>query len=497
MSQSKILIADDDKDTCRYIEQHLAILETKEDLQVSIDFAYDRDSALAYLEQNSKQPYDLAIVDLWMPDASGVVDREAGLKILERCKKLKPNPAVIIITGYSSSNSALRAMGLGAVDYIQRPIDYTALMAQVKQTLEIQKLKVADTQTVGDAFDEYEIIGSSKAMIEVMKQVGQIAQMDADVFIYGASGTGKELIAHAIHKHSPRKNGPFRVVNCTAFPKEQVEAELFGIARKAATQVDPRPGKFLEASGGTLFLDEIGEMDIDIQPKLLRAIEQKEIQGIGKEVQQVDVRIIAATNRNLTEAIAKGLFRDDLYYRLSGFFTIHLPLLRDRESDIQRLANYFLRKYAQRFDKNYIYGFEEDMLTILTEYPWPGNVRELEKDIQYAVVTCKGKFISPDDLPLKFRTSHTSIIPNTSDTQSITPNTTDIQSYQDTAIMRQLLDIDTLKEAKEHFEKLFLEWKLKRNDWNIKSTARQLDTSRKNLHKKIKDYGLQRNSKNM
>jgi len=481
MYQSKILIADDDKNTCRDIEMVLAM---EDDLQVSIDFAYNRDEAIARLDATQNAPYDVAILDLWMPDASGVVDKEGGLKVLERCKQLNPSPEVIIITGYSSSDTALRSMGLGAMDYIPRPIDYDVLVPQVKQALQISELEKESENIVDDDFDEYEIIGASKAMIEVMKQVGRIAKTNEDVFIYGESGTGKDLIARAIHENSPRKNGPFSVVNCTAIPKELIEAELFGIRKGVATQVDSRQGKFLEAKGGTLFLDEIGEISLEIQPKLLRAIEHKEIQGIGKEVQRVDVRIIAATNRNLEEAVPQKLFRSDLYYRLSGPDDIYMPPLREREGDIQLLANYFLRKYAQKLEKNYIYGFEENVLPILKAYGWPGNVRELQKDIQYAVASCNGKFISLNDLSKKFLTSHI--------TQK--SSSTDVQSEKEgiSAVMFEFLEIETLQEAREHFEKLFLEWKLNQHGWNVTKTARQIDIARKSLHEKIKKYGLRK-----
>jgi len=479
MYQSKILIADDDKNTCRDIEM---ILSMESDLQVNIDFAYNRDEAIAHLDSNQYAPYDLAIIDLWMPDESGVLDEESGLKVLERCKQLNPSPEVIIITGNSSSETALRSMGLGAMDYILRPIDYDVLVSQVKQALQISESEREGKNIVDDDFDEREIIGASRTMIEVMKQVGRIAKTDEDVFIYGESGTGKDLIAQAIYENSPRKNGPFIIVNCTAIPKELIESELFGIRKGVATQVDSRLGKFLEADGGTIFLDEIGEISLDIQPKLLRAIDQKEIQGIGKNVQQVDVRIIAATNRNLEEAVSKGLFRIDLYHRLSGPDDIYMPPLREREGDIKLLADYFLRKYAQKLGKNYLYGFEENVLPVLKSYGWPGNVRELEKDIQYAVSTCNSKFISLNDLPKKFLISH------------IQSSSTNVQSETDMIppVMLEILEIETLKEAREHFEKLFLEQKLNQNGQNIAQTARKVGIARKSLHDKINKYGLKK-----
>ena len=334
MKHARILIADDEQATCKYIDTQLK-METS--IDASVDFAYNRDAAIAQLDENP--PYDLILVDLWMPDAQGVLDREAGLKVLKHSKKQHPIPQAIVITANSSSETALEASGLGIYDYVSKPINYTHLIEVVKEVLSQRDHEPpAQDGNIGSA-DDYEIIGKSPAMIEVMTTVGRVARSETDVLLYGESGTGKDFVARAIHKHSPRSGGPFEVVNCSAIPAELIEAELFGIGRRVATSVDQRQGKFQQAHGGTIFLDEIGDLSLEMQPKLLRVLDYKEIQGVGVKVQRVDVRIIAATNRDLGAAVEAGKFRSDLYYRLKPI--IALPPLREREGDIELLAWHF------------------------------------------------------------------------------------------------------------------------------------------------------------
>ena len=482
MKPSRILVADDEKATCRYIDKQLKM---ESSIDAAVDFAYDRDEAIALLTQNP--PYDLILVDLWMPDAQGILDKEAGLKILKHSKEQQPAPQAIMITANISSETALEASGLGIYDYISKPIDYTRLIQIIKEALSQRGRDVLHSDTsvppsateTGGA-DHYEIIGSSDAMIDVMKKVGRVASSDVDVLIYGESGTGKESVAHAIHKHSPRRNGPFIVVNCSAIPSELIEAELFGIGKRVATAVDQRTGKFQQANGGTIFLDEIGDLSLGMQPKLLRVLDSKEIQGIGRNVQRVDVRVIAATNRDLRGAVEAGEFRSDLYYRLK--FMITLPPLRERQGDIQLLAWYFLRKHARTPEQQQIYGFDEAVLSAFERYHWPGNVRELEKAIQYAVVTCTGNLIAQANLPPEIFS--TSEVGASHASEVETPHATSLRS---------LLDLPTIKEASQSFERIFLAHKLEQNNWNIQATAEQIGIRRQSLHRKLKELGLQRN----
>ena len=478
MNRARILIADDEKAICRYISQQLEIEPT---VEADVDFAHDRDRAIQMLD--TEPAYDLLLLDLWMPDAQGVLDKEAGLKILKHSKHGLQISQAIMITANSSSKTALEASGLGVYDYISKPIDYTHLTDMVKIALmqRSSEKSYQDSDTTVAPTDkprDYEIIGSSDVMINVMKKVGRIAASDVDVLICGESGTGKELVARAIHEHSDRRKGPFIDVNCSAIPSELIEAELFGIGKRVATAVDQRPGKFLQARGGTILLDEIGDLSLAMQPKLLRVLDSKEVQGVGLHPQYVNVRVIAATNRDLESAVKAGEFRSDLYYRLK--LTISLPPLRERVEDISILANHFLRKHARAPDQKRIRGFEEGVLTRFEQYSWPGNIRELEKAVEYAVVTCTDTLISPRDFPTEiFDGSNTIKVP------PVDGSSSDVN-------LLGLLDAPTIKEASQSFERIFLEHKLQQNNWNIQETARQIGIKRQSLHRKLKELGLQR-----
>ncbi|MYE90923.1 sigma-54-dependent Fis family transcriptional regulator [Candidatus Poribacteria bacterium] len=482
MKHARILIADDEQATCKYIDTQLK-METS--IDASVDFAYNRDAAIAQLDENP--PYDLILVDLWMPDAQGILDREAGLKVLKQSKEQQPIPQAVVITANSSSETALEASGLGIHDYVSKPINYTHLIEVVKEVLSQRDHEPAVPDDNVGSVDDYEIIGKSPAMIEVMTTVGRVARSETDVLLYGESGTGKDFVARAIHKHSPRCKGPFEVVNCSAIPAELIEAELFGIGRRVATSVDQRPGKFQQAHGGTIFLDEIGDLSLEMQPKLLRVLDYKEIQGVGVKVQRVDVRIIAATNRDLGAAVEAGKFRSDLYYRLKPI--IALPPLREREGDIELLAWHFLHKYSHFLEQKRTFGFDDVVLAAFEQYHWPGNVRELEKAIEYAILTCTGAQISVRDLaPEIFDKSAQPVLEFLNQERGEGNENVDLLE----AGFRRLLDAATIKEASQGFERIFLEHKLKQNHWNIQATAEQIGIRRQSLHRKINELGLQR-----
>ena len=482
MKHARILIADDEQATCKYIN---AQLQMETSIDASVDFAYNRDAAIAQLEENP--PYDLILVDLWMPDAQGVLDREAGLKVLKQSKQRHPIPQAVVITANSSSETALEASGLGIYDYVSKPINYSHLIEVVKEVLSQRDQEPpAQDDNIGSA-DDYEIIGKSSAMIEVMTTVGRVARSETDVLLYGESGTGKDFVARAIHKHSPRCKGPFEVVNCSAIPAELIEAELFGIGRRVATSVDQRAGKFQQAHGGTIFLDEIGDLSIEMQPKLLRVLDYKEIQGVGVRVQRVNVRIIAATNRDLRAAVEAGKFRSDLYFRLKPI--IALPPLRERAGDIELLAWHFLRKYSHVLEQKRIFGFDDAVLAAFKRYHWPGNVRELEKVIEYAALTCTNQRISTRDLAPEIFDESTQPIPEFFN-QGQDGESADVDLRG--ADFHSLLDAATIKEASQGFERIFLEHKLKQNHWNIQATAEQIGIRRQSLHRKINELGLQR-----
>ena len=465
MAKSRILIADDEKNTCRYIKQHIKM---EPDINADIDFAHHLDQAIKMLDENPS--YDLILIDLWMPDHVGTLDRKAGIKILKKSRSLQPIPQAITVTANSSSQTALETSGLGVYDYVTKPINYTELINMIKDILNRPNNKYIENTS--DIFEEEEIIGRSQSMIEVMKKVGRVASSSADVLIYGETGTGKDLIARAIHQYSNRCNGPFIPVNCSAIPSELIEAELFGIGKQVATSVNQRIGKFQRANGGTIFLDEIGDLSLKMQPKLLRALDYKEIQRVGQSIEKVDVRVIAATNRSLLEATKEGIFRSDLYYRLS--FIIDLPPLRERKGDIPLLANHFLKKYAKSVEQRRIQGFSPDVLKKFEKNRWDGNIRELEKVVEYATITCRSEYISDADLP-SWQFDQTNLNP---------------KNMQNT--LENLIDSKTIKEASQKFERLFLEQKFKGNNWNVQLTADEIGLTRQSLHRKMKVLGLKR-----
>lgn len=465
MAKSRILIADDEKNTCRYIKQHIKM---EPDINADIDFAHHLDQAIKMLDENPS--YDLILIDLWMPDHIGTLDRKAGIKILEKSRSLQPIPQAITVTANSSSQTALETSGLGVYDYVTKPINYTELINMIKDILNRPNNEYIEDAP--DIFEEEEIIGRSQPMIEVMKKVGRVASSSADVLIYGETGTGKDLIARAIHQYSNRCNGPFIPVNCSAIPSELIEAELFGIGKQVATSVNQRIGKFQRANGGTIFLDEIGDLSLKMQPKLLRALDYKEIQRVGQSIEKVDVRVIAATNRSLLEATKEGIFRSDLYYRLS--FIIDLPPLRERKGDIPLLANHFLKKYAKSVEQQRIQGFAPDVLKKFEKNRWNGNIRELEKVVEYATITCRSEYISDADLP-SWQFDQTNLNP---------------KNMQNT--LENLIDSKTIKEASQKFERLFLERKFKENNWNVQLTADEIGLTRQSLHRKMKALGLKR-----
>ena len=460
---ARILIVDDEVTTCQYIDRHL---QMEENLITTCDFAHNIEEAIDKIDTDS--PYDILFVDLWMPSINGHLDQEAGIKVLKYALSQKSShpkeepPVAVIITANSSIQTALETSGLGVYDYISKPIDFSSLMELTQKILlERQQKNNPENPTS----ETRKIIGKSRLMIDVVKKVGRIAHSDSDVLIYGETGTGKDLIAQAIHKYSPRSNGPFIVVNCSAIPSEMIESELFGIGKRVATSVDHRKGKFEQAHGGSIFLDEIGDLSLDLQPKLLRVLDYKEIQGVGQTPRRVDVRVIAATNRNLSHAVSQKQFRSDLFYRLS--FMIELPPLRDRKSDIPLLAQYFLGIYSRK-RTDVTLSLSSELIDRLQTSSWVGNVRELEKVIEYATVTCQGNCITENDLPPWFD-NHTSSLIDSDDLNSLT----------------DILQQDKIQEATESFERFFLRQKLAENNWNILATAEQVGIRRQSLHRKI------------
>jgi len=382
-----ILVVDDDKNFIKLLEHNLV----KEGYVV--DTAFSGEEALNKINE---QIPDLILTDLKMPGAG-------GMEILRRVREMDKSVPVIMITGHGDAETAVEAMKLGAYDFITKPLSPGELIVTARNALNSRVLLEEVTELRSQLETRYDfknIIGSSGKMKEVFNMMGTAVNSSVTALIQGESGTGKELVAKAIHYNGPRKGGPFIVVNCAAIPETLLESELFGYERGAFTgALERRIGKFEQADRGTIFLDEITEMSPMTQAKLLRVLEGKEIERLGgQERIKVDVRIISATNRELTKEVKEGRFREDLYYRLM-VFPIMLPPLRDRKEDIPLLISHFMNIYAKDAGKE-IKHVSREAMEFLMKYSWPGNVRELENVIERAVVLCDGDTINLSHLPV-------------------------------------------------------------------------------------------------
>jgi two-component system NtrC family response regulator len=392
MAAYKILIIDDEP---AQVQALAGFLKKK---------GYDIQSALngrQGLQQIERQTIDLVITDFRLPDIDGV-------EVLKRVQAINPDIDVIMMTAFGSVESAVEAMRAGAVDYLMKPIDLDQLELVLARALEHKQLVSENRllrEQLAERFKFEQIISVSEAMEVALNIAGRAASSKATVLITGESGTGKELIARAIHQASPRKDAPFVAVNCAALAENLLESELFGHEKGAFTGADRlRKGRFELAEKGTLFIDEVGEMPLTTQVKLLRVLQEQTFERVGgTESIKVDIRIVAATNRNLEEMIEAGRFRDDLYYRLN-VVRIHIPPLRQRKADIPLLVDYFLKKYATENKKN-IVSVSREAMDQLMKYEYPGNVRELENIIEQAVVLSRNPIISVPDLPLTVRSS--------------------------------------------------------------------------------------------
>jgi DNA-binding NtrC family response regulator len=385
-----LLVIDDDRSVvplirsaCKHVEIEIVTAETAED-------------GLKLLREH--QP-DILLLDVMLPGVT-------GLELFDRVRRIDPRVPVIYMTAGSESDTAIEAMKLGALDYLMKPLDVARIRALVEQALEIRRLMETPVQL--PEFNrqpgrDSELIGRSASMLEVYKAVGRVAPQTVTVLIRGESGTGKELIARAIYQHSARRGKPFLAVNCAALPETLLESELFGHEKGSFTGADHRRiGKFEQCNGGTIFLDEVGDMAPLSQAKLLRLLQEQRFERVGgNETIKTDVRIIAATNRDLEAMTAETTFRPDLYYRLNGF-TIKVPPLRERGDDILLLIEAFLSRYSQELNKP-LQRVSPDALKILVEHPWPGNVRELQSMLRKALLNLTGPVLVPDFLPEELR----------------------------------------------------------------------------------------------
>ena len=384
--KGKILIVDDDP-------AHLQMLRTVlKSMGHEVESATDGENAIQMVKE---KPFDLILMDVRMAHIGGI-------EALRQIKELNPAIPIIIMTAYSSVDTAVEAMKLGAYDYLTKPLNFEELELILERAMDHLQLTLENRflrEKVDSENSFAEIIGSSPAMRKVVDLALIIAPTEATVLITGESGTGKELFARALHANSDRKNGPLVTVNCAALTETLLESELFGHEKGAFTGADrQRNGRFMQADKGTIFLDEVGEIPLSMQAKILRTIQEREIQRLGSDaVLHVDVRIIAATNRTLDAEVKKGNFREDLFYRLN-VMNIHIPSLREREEDIPLLAQYFLKKYVEKNRKD-LKGFTPTAMNMLTKWRWSGNVRELGNVIERAVILAMSSYISDRDLP--------------------------------------------------------------------------------------------------
>jgi DNA-binding NtrC family response regulator len=385
-NRSRILVVDDEANA------RTALAELLRDEGYEVETAADAFKALGKLD--SFAPH-LVLTDLKMPGMDGI-------ELMKKIHAAQRGCAVIVMTAFGAVESAVEAMRAGAVDYLTKPINFDELLIVAERALDQQRLRTEASQMrarLSERFSPGNLVGNSPPMQQIFKVTEQVAPSRASVLITGESGTGKELVAQAIHENSPRASGPFIKLHCAALAETLLESELFGHERGAFTgAVARRDGRFQLAHGGTLFLDEIGEISPSVQVKLLRFLQEHEFERVGgSQTIKVDVRIIAATNRDLVEEVKRGRFREDLYYRLN-VVSLNMPALRDRPSDIPLLANHFLHGFAKENGKE-IRGFTPQAVELLTAHHWAGNVRELENAIERAVVMATGAYIDVDHLP--------------------------------------------------------------------------------------------------
>lgn len=425
----------------------------------TVEEAADGDEAV---EKVHAKAFDAVLTDVRMGKVNGI---EAMKQILS----YNPSLPVILMTAYSSVETAVDALRIGAYDYLIKPLDFDALKETLKKAIEHSRLGVENRELRRQFSEENastEIIGRSPAITSMLSMIRTVAPTEATVLITGESGTGKELVARALHAQSLRKDEPLVTVNCAALAETLLESELFGHEKGAFTGADKRrEGRFKQADRGTLFLDEIGEMPIGVQAKLLRALQQGEIQRVGSDKSEhVDVRVIAATNRDLRKEVEERRFREDLYFRLN-VISLEVPPLRQRKEDIPLLAAHFLSHYAERNHKN-VKGFSAQCMDMLLHYDWPGNVRELQNAVERAVILCTGEYVTGPELPVNIAKLAAEAL----------PKSTDISS--------SLAGLPL-----EEVERRAIEETLRETGDNKSAAARKLGITRATLHKKLRKYG--------
>ena len=411
---------------------------------------------------------DVVLLDLKLPGID-------GLETLSRLRALSPHADIIMMTAFGTITSAVEAMRRGAFDYITKPFDNDELLMIVDRALEVRNLNLeieSLRQELETRYGFTEIVGLSRELQDVFRMMTKIVRVDVTVLITGESGTGKELVARAIHRRSARERGPFVAVNCSAIPQTLVESEFFGHEKGAFTDArESRPGRFEQADGGTIFLDEVGDLALDAQAKLLRALQDRQIQRIGSRASRpVDVRVIAATNKDLVKEVHEGRFREDLFWRLN-VVNIRLPPLRERRDDLPVLIDYFVDRFNRELGLA-VRSIAPDAFRLLCDYDWPGNVRELENTVCRAMILCEGDELTVTDLPGRIRGEIAGL---------------DVSLGSD---LDHLTLTEAVTQASERLEKVMIVSRLTEHRGNRTATAESLGVSRKTLFNKMRQYGL-------
>jgi DNA-binding NtrC family response regulator len=460
-SNPRILVIDDEMIVCESCKR---ILE---------EDGYEVETALSGMEAFEKMkenPFDIVITDLKMQGID-------GMEVLRTFRREYPDTIVIMITGFSTVETAVEAMKLGAFDYIPKPFTPDEVSIVVKKAIEQKSLLLENIylrQELQEKYGFHNIVGKSKKMQEIYRIIAKVATTDSTVLIYGQSGTGKELIARAIHFNSPRREKQFVPVDCAVLSENLLESELFGHIRGSFTgAITTKPGLFEVADGGTVFLDEVGNISLSIQAKLLRVLQEREFTPVGgTKAKKVDIRLIAATNKDLEKMIKEETFREDLYYRLN-IVPIYLPQLKERQEDITLLAIHFLKKYSEEMGKT-IKGFTPEAMERLMKYPWPGNVRELENVIERTVVMMDEEMVRVEHL----------ILPGQQEKVG-SENQIPMTSEELKEIKKQLRE-----KAVEDIEKAFILNALERNQWNVTRAAEEVRMLRPNFQALMRKYNL-------
>jgi two-component system nitrogen regulation response regulator NtrX len=449
-----ILIVDDEEGIRSSLQGIL------EDESYQVTLAVDGLDALSILQ---KELPDLVLLDIWMPGID-------GLETLAKIKELYPDLAVVMISGHGTIETAVKSTKLGAFDFIEKPLSLEKVLVTVHNAIGMSRLKEENASLRGMIEERFEIVGDSESVRLLREQIRIVAPTSAPILIFGEKGTGKESVAHTIHRYSSRSEKPFIVVNCSAIPEELMESEIFGLEKGAFPgAASLRKGKLDLADGGTIFFEEIIEMPLNIQQKLRRVIEEQKFERMGgvKSI-DVDVRIMVSTSRSIEEAIKSGHFSDELYFLLN-VVPFDLTPLRERKSDIPDLVEHFMDIFCRR-EMRERKSINSDVIDVLQCYDWPGNIRELKNIMERLVIMSTAATIDLMQLPEAILEKSRGAVPGRDD---INP------------------DNSSLRGAREDFERLFIIQKLDENDWNITRTAEAIDLERSNLHRKIRSYGIE------